>query len=133
MDAKEKVRLIVAAALDKKAVDPVVFHTQELTDLADYIVIVSGTSDRHVRAVADGIDEALRKAKEKPMGVEGEAEGRWVLIDAADIIVHVFYQPVREFYALEKLWMDAPRFIPDVTGNNLQEAGSGAAQAHLRR
>lgn len=133
MDVKEKVRRIVAAALDKKAVDPVVFRTAELTDLADYIVVISGTSDRHVRAVADGIDEALRAMKDKPLGIEGENEGRWVLIDGGDVIVHVFYEPVREFYAIEKLWLDAPRFIPDVTGSTLQEAGTGAAQADLRR
>lgn len=131
MDSLEKVRLVVNAALDKKAVDPAVFFTQELTDLADYVVIASGTSDRHVRAVADGIEEALGKAGEKPMGVEGASEGRWVLIDAVDVIVHIFHQPVREFYGLERLWMDAPRLVLTPAGGI--EAPQRAAEAHLRR
>jgi ribosome-associated protein len=132
LDVKEKVRRIVAAALDKKAEEPVVFHTEGLTDLADYIVVCSGTSDRHVKSIANGIEEMLYKIKEKPIGTEGETEGRWVLIDGADVIVHVFYKPVREFYALDKLWMDAPRFIPDVTGNELHPV-SGEAKANLGR
>ena len=133
MDAKEKVRRIVAAALDKKADNPVVFHTAGLTDLADYIVICSGTSDRHVKSIAEGVDETLRKLKDRPLGIEGMTEGRWVLIDGDDVIVHVFHHPVREFYALEKLWMDAPRFVPDVTGQELHPSGDRATKAHLGR
>lgn len=133
MDAKEKVRRIVAAALDKKADEPVVIQTQGLTDLADFIVICSGTSDRHVKSIADGIDETLRKLKDKPLGIEGQTEGRWVLIDADDVIVHVFHGPVRDFYALEKLWMDAPRFVPDVKGLELHPSGDRATKANLSR
>ncbi len=132
MDSKEKVRRIVSAALDKKAIDPVVFYTQELTSLADYIVIASGTSDRHVRSIANGVDEAMRAMKERPIGIEGEAEGRWVLVDGADVIVHIFYEPVREFYDLERLWMDAPKFIPNLTGTELEPAVS-APKARIRR
>lgn len=132
MDSKEKVRRIVAAAMDKKASDPVIFETIGLTDLADYIVILSGTSDRHVQSVAAGVDAAMRAMKERPIGMEGQTEGRWVLIDGADVIVHVFYQPVREFYDLERLWMDAPRFIPDAAGTSLKAAAS-APKARVRR
>jgi ribosome-associated protein len=132
LDSKEKVRRIVSAALDKKGIDPVVLYTQELTSLADYIVIVSGTSDRHVRSIASGIDEALRAMKERPIGIEGEAEGRWVLVDGADVIAHVFYEPVREFYDIERLWMDAPRFIPNPAGTELEPSAS-APKARIRR
>ena len=132
MNALEKVRRIVAAALDKKAVDPVVFHTEALTDLADYIVVMSGTSDRHVRSIANGVEELLITIKDKPIGIEGEKEGRWVLVDCADVIVHVFHQPVREFYDLERLWMDAPRLIPDVSGEKLVSA-PGAPKTRNRR
>ncbi len=114
MESQEKVRHLVRAALDKKALDPVIFQTEALTDLADYVVILSGSSDRHVKSVADAIDEALRKAGEKPLGMEGANEGRWVLIDAGDVVVHVFHKPVREYYDLERLWLDAPRYIPDL-------------------
>ena len=132
MNALEKTRRIVAAALDKKAVDPVVFHTEALTDLADYIVVMSGTSDRHVRSIANGVEELLIAIKDKPIGIEGEKEGRWVLVDCADVIVHVFHQPVREFYDLERLWMDAPRLIPDVSGEKLVST-PGAPKTRNRR
>lgn len=131
MDSREKARLIVSAALAKKALDPVVFETRNLTDLADYIVIVSGTSDRHVKAIAEAIDEALHKAKQKPLGIEGQTEGRWVLIDAVDVITHVFYQPVREYYALERLWLDAPRLVPNAAGTDLEAARAPEAR-HAR-
>ena len=132
MNALEKTRRIVAAALEKKAVDPVVFHTEALTDLADYIVVMSGTSDRHVRSIANGVEELLIAIKDKPIGIEGEKEGRWVLVDCADVIVHVFHQPVREFYDLERLWMDAPRLIPDVSGEKLVST-PGAPKTRNRR
>jgi ribosome-associated protein len=133
LESKEKVRLIVSAALDKKALDPVVFRTAKLTDLADYVVILSGTSDRQVRAIGDHIDDELRKAGERPIGVEGEKEGRWMLIDGADVIVHIFHQPVRTYYDLERLWMDAPRFIPDVPGLDEAKAAASAPENNLGR
>jgi ribosome-associated protein len=132
LESREKVRLIVSAALNKKALDPVVFQTAELTDIADYIVLLTGTSDRHVRTVADAVDEALRKAGQRPLGMEGENEGRWVLIDAVDVIVHVFLEPVRAHYDLERLWLDAPRYIPDVEGMDSSPASSDS-QADISR
>ncbi len=97
------------AALDKKAVDLVVLDVGALTSIADYLVICTGKSDRQVQAIAQAIESELREQGERPVAIEGMARGQWVLIDCADVIVHVFYQPVREFYDLERLWEHAPR------------------------
>jgi ribosome-associated protein len=104
----EKARLIVEAALELKAENPVVIDMRKLTSYADVFVILSGRSDRHVRSVADSIVHALREADEAPLGVEGQDEGRWVLIDANDVVVHVFDPDTREHFDLERLWSDAP-------------------------
>jgi ribosome-associated protein len=97
------------AALDKKAVDLVVLDVTGLTSIADYLVICTGRSDRQVQAIASAIDEELRKDGVRPIAVEGMTRGQWVLMDYTDVIVHVFYKPVREFYDLERLWEHAPR------------------------
>ena len=109
LSAREKSRLAVLAALDKKADRPVVLDVRTLSSFADYFLICSGRSDRQVRAIADAVVETLKRAGQPPLGVEGHAEGRWVLIDCADVIVHVFQEPVREFYHLERLWHSAAR------------------------
>lgn len=105
--ALEKARIIVEAALDVKAENVVVLDMSELSSFADVFVILSGRSDRHVRAVSDAIVQALRSMGEEPLGVEGQDEGRWVLIDANDSVVHVFDPEAREEYDLERLWSDA--------------------------
>lgn len=97
------------AALDKKAVDLVVLDVRGLTSIADYLVICTGRSDRQVQAIAQAVDEQLREDGERPIAIEGMTRGQWVLMDCADVIVHVFYKPVREFYDLERLWEHAPR------------------------
>ncbi len=80
-----------------------------LTDVTDYFLICSADSDRGVRTIADAIEKKLKEIDGAPLGVEGYTEAKWVLIDASDIVVHVFYGPVRRFYDLEGLWIDAPR------------------------
>jgi len=103
------------AALEKKALEPVLLDVTDKGTYTDYILVVSGRSDRHVQAVADGILEAMKKETGAlPIGVEGKRDGQWALIDFGDIIVHVFYHPMREFYDLEGLWVDAPRVAVDV-------------------
>ncbi|MEO6028715.1 MAG: ribosome silencing factor [Candidatus Binatia bacterium] len=97
------------AALDKKAVDLVVLDVGALTSIADYLVICTGKSDRQVQAIAQAIETELREQGERPIAIEGMSRGQWVLLDCADVIVHVFYKPVREFYDLERLWEHAPR------------------------
>ena len=87
------------AALDVRA----------LSSFADVFVVATGRSDRQVRAIADSIEEATKKAGAGPLGVEGYAEGRWVLMDMGDVVVHVFLDALREYYDLENLWADAPR------------------------
>lgn len=105
----ERARRIAEAALDKKAEDVVALDVRELTSFADTFLLATGTSDRHVRTVADAVVEAARVAGERPLGVEGQDEARWVLIDFGDVIVHVFRRDVRDHYDLERLWSDAPR------------------------
>ncbi len=105
----EKTILIVAAALEKKASRLNVICVQELTSIADYFVICSGRSDRQVQSIAQGIEESSRLQGIKPFAVEGAGRGHWVLMDFSDVIVHVFYEPAREFYDLDGLWGDAPR------------------------
>ena len=109
LDRLEKARLIVEAALEKKAEDVVALDVHGSVSFADTFVIATGSSDRHVRSIVDGIEEALRAHGEKPLGIEGTEEGRWVLIDADDAIVHVFLREVRQHYDLERLWSDAPK------------------------
>lgn len=80
-----------------------------LSSIADYLLICSGISDRQVQAIATSIEEGLAKKGIKPLGVEGISGGRWVLMDYVDVVVHIFYEPIRSFYDLEGLWADAPR------------------------
>ncbi|UCF89604.1 MAG: ribosome silencing factor [bacterium] len=102
-------RLAVGAAADKKALDPIALDLRGLSSVAEYFVIVTGTSDRHVQAVAENITEAFTAIGVEPLGEEGLREGRWVLLDYGEVVVHVFLEPVREYYDIERLWIDAPR------------------------
>ena len=109
----ERIACVTDAALELKAEKVVALDVRTLTSYADTFVIATGNSDRHTRSIADSIVEALRLSGRKPLGVEGYDEGRWVLIDAGDVIVHVFQSEVREDYDLERLWSDAPNVTPD--------------------
>jgi len=103
--AKPSLKNIVVDALaDMKALDVKLLDVRGLTDIADYMVIASGTSDRHVRSVAQRVVEKIKEAGFRPHGVEGQQDGDWVLIDLSELIVHVMLPRVREFYGLEKLW-----------------------------
>jgi ribosome-associated protein len=99
----------VEACLDRKAADGVVIDLREISDAADYFLVVSGTSDTHVRAIAEHIEEVLRDRGSAPYAVEGLRGGRWVLLDYVDLVVHVFHPTLRAFYQLEGLWGDAPQ------------------------
>ena len=96
------------ALADMKAVDVKVLDVRSVSDVADYMVIASGTSDRHLRAVADRVVQMAKAAGQRPLGIEGEAQGEWVLVDLPDVMVHLMLPRTREFYALEQLW-DAPQ------------------------
>lgn len=109
MDPVEKARLAVQAILERKGEDVVALDVREVSSFADVFVIATGRSDRQVRALADAVAEAMVAAGERPLGIEGAGEGRWVLMDLGDVIVHLFHPEARAFYDLERLWSDAER------------------------
>ena len=106
------VKLITTALDDMKAVNVKVLDVRKLTDVADYMVLASGNSDRHVRSIADRVAEFARSGGYRPLGMEGQRDGEWVLLDLNDVIVHVMLPRVREFYGLESLWEVAPAREP---------------------
>ena len=101
--------LYIKAALGKKAMNLVALDVHDLTSFADIFIICSGRSNRQVNAIAEHIQIELKKHKIKPLSVEGVGDGHWVLLDYGHVIIHVFYEPIREFYDLEGLWLDAKR------------------------
>jgi len=113
---REIADLALTAALDKKALEPVLLDVSELCSYADFILVVSARSDRQVGAIADSILGTLKRHGHRPLGQEGQDSGQWALIDYGEVIVHVFYHPTREHYDLESLWIDAQRVdieVPD--------------------
>jgi ribosome-associated protein len=107
--AREQARRLAEAAQGKNAEDVVALDVGELTTFADAFVIATAGSDRQARAVADAVVERAKGQGEAVLGVEGYEDGRWILIDAGDVIVHVFVREAREHYDLDRLWADAPR------------------------
>jgi ribosome-associated protein len=112
-DTSARVRTAVAAAEDRKAADLKVLHLGDVSGFTDYFLICSGTNERQVQAIADAVEERLRAERVRPLHVEGYNRAQWVLLDYGDLVVHVFQEQPRSFYALERLWSDAP----DVTGD----------------
>lgn len=104
MQTNELKDLVVASLEDLKAVDINVLDVRERCSFTDMMVFASGTSDRHVKSLAGNVVEDAKKAGVKPLGVEGEEQGDWVLVDLADVVVHVMLPEVRDFYQLEKFW-----------------------------
>ena len=110
----EALWLVTRALADRKALEPVVLDLRELTAAADYFVIASGTSDTHVRGMAEHVVATLAAHGVRAHHVEGLSQGRWVLLDYVDFVVHVFHPELREFYQLERLWGDAEVMsVPD--------------------
>ena len=99
----------IEAVLNNKLIDIVVLDVRELTSIADYFIICSGQSNRQVRAVAESIQIDLKKNGIKPLSVEGQKEGHWVVMDYDHVVIHIFYEAVRTLYDLEGLWADAKR------------------------
>ena len=111
MNSFDIAREAAAAAADKKAVRPVLLDMRGLSDLCDYQFICSGENDRQTKAIADGIEERCKKlGGVRPSAVEGKQVGNWILLDYGSTIVHVFYNYLRDYYALEQLWPKA-KFI----------------------
>jgi ribosome-associated protein len=109
------VRTIVA----HKGIEPVLLEVTEFCSFADYFIICSGRSRRHVLALAQHLEEAMARAGLKPLGVEGLEEGQWVLLDYNTMVIHIFMQPLREFYNLEDLWSEAPKTPIDTDSSAL--------------
>lgn len=114
------------AVLAKKAREPVVLDLRELTAIADAFIICSGRSNRQVMAIAEHIQVALKRQGIKPLSVEGHKEGHWTILDYGDVVIHVFFESVREFYDLEGLWIDARRIAipPELMAAADAEEGS---------
>ncbi len=108
MESKELLKLTVEAADDKRGEDIVALDVAQVSLMADYFVIVSADSKRQVQAIADNIVDFVRQAGSDVKSVEGRTAGEWILVDAGDVIVHIFQKDARSHYNLEKLWSDAP-------------------------
>lgn len=116
LTAQQRVLLCVNAALEKKPKNLVILNIKEISSFADYYIIMSGSSDREVQALASAIQEKMKKTGILPLGTEGTTFGKWILLDYIDVIVSIFHEPLRAFYDLERLWSDAPHMeIPDDT------------------
>ena len=105
----EKALLIARVALQKKPLEPLLLDVGESCSFADFFLILSGSSTRQTQALAGHLKETLSKLGIRPRGMEGVEAGQWILMDYGEIIVHIFYEPVRGFYDLEGLWIEAPR------------------------
>lgn len=104
MNSEKLSALIVAALEDVKAQDIVTLDVRKMTSVTDYMIVASGTSSRHVKALIENVADRAREVGHRPIGIEGEEGGEWVLLDLQDALVHVMQPKVREFYNLEKLW-----------------------------
>jgi ribosome-associated protein len=111
VESAEKLDLITDALEDKRAVDMVVLEVSHMTQMTDYMVICTGTSNIHIRALADGVLERMKQAGIKGARAEGYTDARWVLIDYGDVVLHVFAESEREFYQLEKFWQGARSIV----------------------
>lgn len=119
-EARERALVVAAAGLEKKALNVEIIDVVGRADYADYLVLMTGTSDRHVASIVQGIEEDARKRGSRAISVEGMPTANWVLIDLADVVVHVFQEEARGLYDIDGLWLDAKRVPPppDVPGPN---------------
>jgi ribosome-associated protein len=107
--SKDKALECARAAIDKKAENLKVLDLTQISGFTDFFVIGSGMSDRQVQAIADSVEAAMVGMGHEPLSIEGYADGRWILMDFGDVVVHIFLDALREYYDLENLWTDAPR------------------------
>jgi ribosome-associated protein len=134
LDSRQKCLIAVEAAREKKARDMVIFEVARLTTIADYFLICSADSQRQVKAIMDHIDESLARSGETAFSVEGEGSLRWVLMDYSDVVIHIFDQQVRAFYALERLWGDAPRIeVKDLVRKRTRRSPSKTGRTPVQR
>jgi ribosome-associated protein len=124
METLKKAQACAQFSDEKKAKDIVVLELMGLTDIADYFVLASGTSERHVKTIAEAVETGMKGIDVKPFSLEGYDEGRWVIIDYQNVIVHVFIESLRELYDLESLWIEAKKYKFD-KGNKLLGVENG--------
>jgi ribosome silencing factor RsfS/YbeB/iojap len=121
--------IVTAALEDMKAVNVKAMDVRGLTDIADVMVVASGNSDRHVRSIADRVIEKAKEGGFRPLGIEGQREGEWVLVDLQDVILHVMLPRVREFYSLERMWESDAAAIPAIKAVPTPQAAGAAPRA----
>ncbi len=121
---RRKVSSIVSAVLEKKGERLTIMDVRSICSYTDYILVCSGSSTRQVQTIARHVEESLKKKGIKPLGVEGMREGNWILLDYNDVILHVFYEPVRVFYGIEDIYLDAPRYdVPEEDEEAIERLG----------
>ena len=128
--AVELVEIAAGAAADKLATDIIAYDVSEQLVITDAFLLCSASNDRQVRAIVDEIEDKLRKADARPVRREGEREGRWVLLDYIDVVIHVQHADERVFYALERLWKDCPRIPlpePAIAGGAARPGSPGSS------
>ena len=113
MNSEQLKQAVMAALEDLKARHIVALDVRHLTDMTDYMLIATGTSNRHVKALAENVNDELRKHDLRPIGTEGEQLAEWVLVDYGDVVVHVMLPETRAFYDLERLWSDGKMTAPE--------------------
>ena len=116
MQVLDKALLCLNIIKERKAIDPILLEVEKLSSITDYFLIASGNSIRQVQAITRHLKKRMDEESFKTFGLEGEQEGHWVLLDYNDVVIHIFYQPDRELYDLEGLWIEAPRIDLDEEG-----------------
>ena len=122
-EVKKKAILLAEAAIGKKGINLVILEIGRVNPFTDFFLLVSGRSDRHVQAIADAVSEWLKRRHEKILGIEGYEEGKWILIDGGDVVIHIFQETIRSYYDLEGLWIDAPRIPVTEEGEDINVEG----------
>jgi ribosome-associated protein len=127
VENNDKLELILTALDEKKGVNVVTLDVSRQTQMMDYLIICTGTSNIHIRSLADGVLEAMKEQGYKGVRAEGYNEARWVLLDYGDVVLHIFAEDDREFYRLEAFWQGAPRLEPTADADGAMEAEPTAA------
>ena len=120
----KRLLLCINATLQKKAKDIVVLNIKEHSSFADYMIVCSGSTERQTQAICTAIQQYLKKTDIKPLGVEGEIHGQWILLDYDDVVISIFLESLRSFYDIENLW-DAPRMEIDESATEIKRLSKG--------